>query len=149
MSADRYTFDTNVLFYSLDLDAGSKYRTAQKLIGTADYSRAIVLLQTLGELSHIIKRKRPASIADTDRFVRKAISTFDVAAANIEDLEDALAVRERHSLAFWDAMLWATARRANCSLVLTEDFQDGRTLDGVTFRNPFELSTAELKKLIG
>lgn len=149
MSADRYTFDTNILFYSLDLDAGPKNRTAQKIISTADYSRAILLLQTLGELSHSIQRKLPSSIAEADRFVRKAINTFDVASATDQDLNDALTARERHSLPFWDAMLWATARRANCGLVLTEDFQDGRTLEGVTFRNPFKLSTAELNRIVG
>ena len=34
-------------------------------------------------------------------------------------------------------MLWATARDAGCGLVISEDFQDGRTLGGVTFVNPF------------
>ena len=40
-------------------------------------------------------------------------------------------------LSFWDAMLWATARRAGCSVLLSEDFQDGRRLDGVLFVDPF------------
>jgi predicted nucleic acid-binding protein len=34
-------------------------------------------------------------------------------------------------------MLWATARRAGCRLIVTEDFQDGRELRGVWFVNPF------------
>jgi predicted nucleic acid-binding protein len=34
-------------------------------------------------------------------------------------------------------MLWATARRAGCRLIVTEDFQDGRELGGVRFVNPF------------
>jgi predicted nucleic acid-binding protein len=149
MSVDRYTFDTNLLFYALDLEAGSKYRIAQKILGSADYNRAVVLLQTLGELSHSIQRKYPKAVPEADRFVQKAASVFEVVSANTRDLSDALAARSRHGLSFWDAMLWATSRRAGCSLVLTDDFQDGRTLDGVTFRNPFKLSSTELDKLIG
>jgi predicted nucleic acid-binding protein len=42
-----------------------------------------------------------------------------------------------HSLSFWDAMIWATARRAGCRLLISEDGQDGRMLDGVTIVNPF------------
>jgi predicted nucleic acid-binding protein len=63
-------------------------------------------------------------------------------------LEEALITQQQHGLQFWDAMLWATARRAGCSLIATEDFQDGRTLGGVTFRNPFKLSDAEWNALL-
>jgi len=42
-------------------------------------------------------------------------------------------------LPFWDALLWATAKAAGVSVVLSEDFQDGRELEGVQFRNPFSM----------
>jgi predicted nucleic acid-binding protein len=41
-------------------------------------------------------------------------------------------------LAFWDAMLWASAQRAGVSRMLTEYLQDGFTLQDVTFINPFK-----------
>jgi predicted nucleic acid-binding protein len=34
-------------------------------------------------------------------------------------------------------MLWASAQRAGVRHMLTEDFQDGFVLQGVTFINPF------------
>jgi predicted nucleic acid-binding protein len=34
-------------------------------------------------------------------------------------------------------MLWASARRAGVRHMLSEDFQDGFALQGVTFINPF------------
>ena len=45
---------------------------------------------------------------------------------------------DRHGLSFWDALLWATADRVGVRYLLTEDFQDGRTLGGVTFVDPFK-----------
>lgn len=45
-------------------------------------------------------------------------------------------------------MLWATARRAGCRLLLSEDLQDGRFLGGVLFRNPFAMSDAEVELLL-
>ncbi len=42
-----------------------------------------------------------------------------------------------HGLAFWDAMIWATAKYAGCRLLIGEDGHDGRTLGGVTTVNPF------------
>jgi len=36
-------------------------------------------------------------------------------------------------------MLWATAREAGVKRLISEDFQNSRELEGVTFINPFEL----------
>ena len=44
-------------------------------------------------------------------------------------------------------MLWATARRAGCRLLLSEDFQDGRDLGGVLFANPFDPANRKLLDL--
>jgi predicted nucleic acid-binding protein len=44
----------------------------------------------------------------------------------------------QHGLPYRDAMLWATVQQAGCRLLLSEDFQDGRTLGQVTFVDPFE-----------
>ena len=42
-----------------------------------------------------------------------------------------------HGLGFWDAMLYAAAKEVGCRYLLSEDFQDGRVLEGVRFVNPF------------
>jgi predicted nucleic acid-binding protein len=52
-------------------------------------------------------------------------------------LIDAMDAVAGHGWSFWDAMMWATARRAGCRLLLSEDGDDGRTLGGVTLVNPF------------
>jgi predicted nucleic acid-binding protein len=44
---------------------------------------------------------------------------------------------ERSSLSFWDSLLWAIAKENNCSLTISEDFQDNSILGGVKIRNPF------------
>ena len=51
-------------------------------------------------------------------------------------IEAARGVRD-HRMSYWDAQLWATARLNQVDVVLSEDFQDGRVLDGVRFVNPF------------
>jgi predicted nucleic acid-binding protein len=48
-------------------------------------------------------------------------------------------------------MMWAVAREAGCRYLLSEDFQSGRTLLGVTFVNPFAAAglPAEVERLLG
>jgi predicted nucleic acid-binding protein len=38
--------------------------------------------------------------------------------------EDAMRAMWEYGLAFWAAMLWATARRAGAKILIAEDFQD-------------------------
>ncbi len=57
------------------------------------------------------------------------------------DLADAMRAVREHRLAFWDAMLWATARRAGVRPLVSEDLQDGRVLEGV---DPFAAGNATL-----
>jgi predicted nucleic acid-binding protein len=64
--------------------------------------------------------------------------------ADDSDLFTALEVVRAHRLAFWDAMLWASAERAGVRHMLTEDFQDGFVLGNVTFINPFIRENDEL-----
>lgn len=52
-------------------------------------------------------------------------------------LEDACGLQDRHALSFWDALVVAAAVRLGCSHLLSEDLQDGQSLDGVTVVNPF------------
>jgi predicted nucleic acid-binding protein len=137
MSVEHYTFDTNILFYALDPDAGEKHRVASSLIASADTSRALLILQTLGELCNSVQRKNSSAAQLAYTFVERNTVLFDVVHALPSDLTDAIDTHQTHNIPFWDAMLWATARRAGCTLLLSEDFQDGRTLGGVAFRNPF------------
>ncbi|MGH9392562.1 MAG: PIN domain-containing protein, partial [Terriglobales bacterium] len=39
-------------------------------------------------------------------------------------------------LSFWDSLLIAAARSANCRELCTEDLQSGQVIRGVTIRNP-------------
>ena len=63
------------------------------------------------------------------------------------DLEVAVGAVARHGLSFWDAMLWATANRAGCRMLFSEDLQEGRRLDGVLFVNPFVPANQKLVDL--
>ena len=59
---------------------------------------------------------------DTNVLIYTWRAVLPVRAAAEEDLADAV---KNHRLAFWDAMLWATARRVGIDHVITEDLQDG------------------------
>jgi predicted nucleic acid-binding protein len=137
------SLDANILVYALDDETELRQSAASDLVERAGRSVGFVLtMQSIGELANVLRRKR-VPIQTIAMKIDRLRRSFLIVPADPEDLDDALWAVERHKLAFWDAMLWATCRRAGCSILFSEDFQDGRTLKGVRFVNPFLAKNAK------
>ncbi|MDQ2835693.1 MAG: PIN domain-containing protein [Acidobacteriota bacterium] len=143
----KVTLDTNILIYAIDSSQGSKHLLAGKLLLRAAASRQPIMLQSLNEFSAVVRRKHLMSLPALRQMIDFHCSTLTVEHPVIDDLLQALQAQEDHKLAFWDAMLWACARRSGCKILFSEDFQDGRELGGVRFINPFKLTRHELQSL--
>ena len=132
------SFDTNVLVYATAARADARVSRAQDLLARAmRATTSILLLQSLAEFSNVAigKARIPANAVKTTIEAWRAV--LPVQSADDSDLVLALEAVRAHRLPFWDAMLWASARRAGVRHMLSEDFQDGFALQGVTFINPF------------
>jgi predicted nucleic acid-binding protein len=138
MSAERISLDTNILFYTVDADAGPRQEKAREIVRRAvlDFD-CFLTLQTLGEFFAATTRKGKLTAADAAAQLDDWQTLFPVVAATPGSLRLAVRAVEQHSLSFWDAMLWAVVKQAGGTLLLSEDLQDGRELEGVRFRNPF------------
>ena len=104
----------------------------------------MLLLQSLTEFSNVAIRKAGIAIEAVQQIVQAWCAVLPIQAADEGDLFSALEAVRTHRLAFWDAMLWASAQRAGIRNVLTEDFQDGFQLQDVTFINPFNRENNQL-----
>ena len=134
----RLSLDTNILVYFVDVDAGERHAQAIDLVARAGAADCILTLQSVGEFFHVVTRKAKLPAYDAATAVERLRAAFPIEAAGPKILDIALPAVLRHGLPFWDAMLWATVQQAGCQMLLSEDFQDGRKLGGVTFVNPFE-----------
>ena len=133
----RFSLDTNVLVYSADPSAGDRHRKARMLLWRASSADCVLTLQAAAEFYRVATRKGLATPAATRAVVEQLLNLFRVAQATALELREAIWAVEEHRMSFWDAMLWATVRNAGCSVLLTEDMQDGRRLGGLEFMNPF------------
>lgn len=140
----RFTLDTNLLIYALAKQDDAKHRTARKLVQQAREHDCIITLQVLGEMFRALTGKLRHPVAEAMAAVDEWRGAVPIVAADEACLVDAMDAVARHRLSFWDAMLWATAKRAGCRLLLSEDGDDGRLLGGVTLVNPFASPRAPL-----
>jgi predicted nucleic acid-binding protein len=133
----RSFFDTNVLIYADDKAAPAKQRRALDLV--AEHRRAgtgVVSLQILQEYFVTITRKLGVQPRIARRKV-ELLAEFDVAATDITDILAAIDLHFLHGFSFWDALVMRSAMQAGCSVLLTEDMQETREIDGIRIVNPF------------
>jgi predicted nucleic acid-binding protein len=138
-------FDTNILVYATFAAPDAKTNRARDLIVRGMRAGSgILLLQTLAEFSSVAIRKARIPVDEIRTTIDAWRAVLPVQAADDSDLTAALDAVKTHRLAFWDAMLWASAQRAGVRHLLTEDLQDGFVLQGVMFINPFERANDQL-----
>jgi predicted nucleic acid-binding protein len=137
---DQALIDTNILVYAHQPSETTKYDRARQVIQTlAENGVGRLSAQILGEFVNATTRgRRPIlSVRDALRQATEladAFPVFDLTRFIV--LEAGRGVRE-HQLSYFDAQIWATARLNQVPAILTEDFTDGRRVEGVQFLNPF------------
>ena len=134
----RSFFDTNVLVYADDKAVPAKQRRALDLI--AEHRRArtgVVSLQVLQEYFVTVTRKLRLDPRIARRKV-ELIAEFDVASPEVADILAAIDLHRLHGVSFWDALVLRAAKQAGCSILLSEDMQGNREIDGVQIVNPFK-----------
>jgi predicted nucleic acid-binding protein len=139
------SFDTNILVYATVSISDEKVTRARDLLARAmRAATSILLLQALAEFSNVAIRKGRIPATAVKTTIEAWLAVLPVQPADETDLLLALEAVRAHRLAFWDALLWASAQRAGVKHILTEDFQDGFVLQDVTFIDPFKRENDQL-----
>lgn len=125
-------FDTNVLVYAATLD--KKKPLAIKCLGLG----GIVSIQVLNEFVHVARRKLRHDWPQIERAIGLLRASLeDVVPLTLNTHSNAVVVARDHSLAFYDALIIASAIAANCDTLFSEDLQHGRRFGGLVIINPF------------
>ena len=140
MSVKRVALDTNILVYSIDLDAGKKHDKAIELFAQLTPTNCVLSLQSLCEFYAAVTRKKLMPATDAIAQVDDWQQLYPVVSAKAATLTRAFEAVKRYQLSFWDALLWATIREAAIPTLLSEDFQHEQHLDGVQIINPFKIN---------
>lgn len=127
-------FDTNVLIYAVSAHEPHGELARQALAGGG-----VVSVQVFNEFVAVSRRKlrSPWSVILED--LRGLRTIFpDPLPLTIANHRHALRLAEAHGVAFYDALILASALEAGCTTLFTEDLQAGRVFEGqLTIVNPF------------
>lgn len=133
----RSFLDTNVLLYTDSSDAPAKQKRALDLLAEHRLARTgVVSLQVLQEYFVAATRKLGVDPAVARRKV-ELFANHHLVVLDVEDVLAAVDLHRLHQVSFWDALIVRAAKEGGCSVLYSEDLQDGRTIDGVRIVNPF------------
>jgi predicted nucleic acid-binding protein len=134
-------FDSNILIYIAGLsrteDDLRKQASLGEIIARLSEAADIVApAQALGEVYHVCQRKG-WSRERSREFVLVLNQSFKVVGSKPDSFLEAVDLATDHKLQFWDALILNVVADAGCTLLLSEDMQDGFAWRGVTVADPF------------
>lgn len=133
----RIFFDTNILIYADDADAGAKQERAQQVVEAAlNNGNGVLSTQVLQEYFVVATKKLglPAEIAQKKVEI---LATMTVLAIEVQHVVEAIKLHRLYGYSFWDCLILHCAKTAGCPRLLSEDMQHGRSIEGVTIESPF------------
>jgi len=131
---DRVFFDTNVLIYAM-AKGDPRTQQAEDLLTAG----GVVSVQVLNEFARVALGKMKMPWADV-RDVLEVIQVFcpEPRPITLITHQDALTIAEKYGFGIFDALIAVSALEAKCSILYSEDMQDGQVIDGrMRIRNPF------------
>ena len=144
----RYVVDTNLLVYTLDRREPEKRERAREVLRRVGRNGSAALpAQVLSEFANAcLKKLEPRPEPEVvRREVERLMLAFQILPLTGPVVLEALRGVREHLLSYYDAQIWAAARLGQVGVVLSEDFNPGAVLDGVSFTNPldptFDLTT--------
>lgn len=131
--------DTNVLLYAYDASAGHRHVAARELMARLGRARLGVLSVQVMQEFYVNAVKKIAVRLSPDE-ARARLRTFQHWPTHSPlptDVIAATTISEDNDVSFWDAMIVRSASEMSCTLLWTEDLNEGQIIQGVRIANPF------------
>lgn len=137
--SDRVFLDTNIVVYAHDkTDPDKKAKSQAILFECLRTGTGVISAQVLSEFFVTITQKIEQPISP-DRARKEIVLLSTMATIDIDAtlVVEAVNIKERWQLSYWDSLILAAAERAGCEKVYSEDMSDGQCYGSLTVCNPY------------
>lgn len=133
---DRIFVDTNILIYFISNDKKKKLLARDIIFSSED---AYVSSQVISEFASVCFSKNLLGPDEISSLTSHLIEALSFAPVDKTTIKKAFQIKKKSRYSFWDSLIVASAMENNCSILYTEDMQDGQIIDGkLTIINPFK-----------
>lgn len=117
---DKIFVDSNVVIYGLNATL-PQYCIATELL----LQRPVISVQVVNETINVQVRKLRRPLAAAQEVAIFLMESCEVISLEPRDVHLAIELTRQYSLSHWDALIVATALRAGCSTLYSEDMHHG------------------------
>ncbi|EMG09934.1 PIN domain protein [Leptospira interrogans serovar Grippotyphosa str. LT2186] len=137
---DKVFLDTNLFIYNFDTENKTKHEKSKEIVLTAlAENNYVISYQVIQEFSNVALKKFqiPLKPKDLAIYLKRVMFPLCSVYYTNENILNAIEIRNRYKLSFYDSVLIGSAIEANCKTLLSEDLQDGLQIKGLQITNPF------------
>ena len=138
---DKTFLDTNILVYAYDKHEPEKQKRAQGLLNDGIVLEdAVLSVQVLGEFFNVVTRniRQPMSPHEAQEII-EMLSILPVQEIDLAMVNRAIDTHKRYHISYWDALIVSAAERAGCTMIYSEDLNDGQIYHNIKVFNPFNI----------
>lgn len=145
----RVALDSNILIYAeLEPESEKGTRSADLILRAA--RDGVIPVQVLGEYLRFVQRRAPAAFAGAIGQASIYQAAFLTPPTTDATINRASALAHAYRMQLWDCVVCIASIDAGAKVLLTEDMQDGRTIEGLRLINPFAAANSQaIEGLLG
>lgn len=135
VSPNKCFIDSNIWLYALtEAQDARKHAIANQLLRATGF---VISTQVINEVCRNLIKKASFSNAQIRGVINAFYKRCNVTCFDQNILINAIDIRERHQISFWDSLIVASAVSADAELLYSEDMQNGLLIRDLTIVNPF------------
>ena len=125
--------DTNIILYAFTSNDPRREKALALLA-----AGGIISMQVLNEFVNVSRHKVHRGWAEIEEALGSVKALLDPPYPLTTELHDAgIVIARDHGYHFYDSLIIAAALQAGCSILYSEDFHHGQTIEQLRIQNPF------------
>ena len=129
--------DTNIWIYIYSND--KKKDIALNIVENF-YDDILISTQNINELYFVLTKKKIVNEEIANSIIDNLMDNFDIALIKKETIKQAIKIKNRYKLQYFDSLLLATAIENNCKIFYSEDLQHNLIIENkLKIINPFKV----------
>ena len=134
---DKVFLDSNILIYCYSNSELENQKVARNIFER--YDNPNISKQVINEVSNIFFKKFKLDSNSVENAVLQISDLVTIFNFNLITQIKAIRLKKDYNLQFYDALIIATALENNCTVLYSEDMQDGLVVENkLTIINPFK-----------
>ena len=133
---DKVFTDTNILIYFISDDIHKK--NISKTILATDY-KIVISSQVINEFVAVTTKKLILPFTEIVHYANEFMDIFRFSVITNHTIKMSFELKQKYKFSTWDNLIIASALENDCSVLFTEDMQDGQIIENsLKIVNPFK-----------